>query len=351
MPLVIADAFAQAAGRAVHHPGQQPQDPRGLLHRHRPDRHPGHPAGHRQAGQGRARTRSRAMLVESGATTRAGRPVPGPRRDPHERPRLRRRGSAPWAWSNPTLDEGLAALEAVISAGHGAARPGMLVADLRIARGLDYYTGTVYETQLVGYESWGSFCSGGRYDALASDGRTTYPGVGISIGLSRHPRAAARQGARRPRAAARRPAVLVAVDSEAGRRPVAGRRHRVAGPRHPVRGRPLGERSSASRSGMPSGGACRSCGSRGPATMGPTRSRTSARASRSPPTPASWSAAGRADRRRRSQPPSRPHGHRCSAARGTDAAPRRSEGSASSLRPQAAGAQLQQGQLADDVES
>jgi histidyl-tRNA synthetase len=60
-----------------------------------------------------------------------------------------------------------------------------LVADLKIARGLDYYTGTVYETQLVGYESWGSFCSGGRYDALASDGRTTYPGVGISIGLSR----------------------------------------------------------------------------------------------------------------------------------------------------------------------
>jgi histidyl-tRNA synthetase len=59
------------------------------------------------------------------------------------------------------------------------------VVDLRIARGLDYYTGTVYETQLVGYESWGSFCSGGRYDSLASDGRTTYPGVGISIGVSR----------------------------------------------------------------------------------------------------------------------------------------------------------------------
>jgi histidyl-tRNA synthetase len=60
-----------------------------------------------------------------------------------------------------------------------------MVADLKIARGLDYYTGTVYETQLVGYESWGSFCSGGRYDSLASDGRTTYPGVGISIGVSR----------------------------------------------------------------------------------------------------------------------------------------------------------------------
>jgi len=85
---------------------------------------------------------------------------------------------------HPTLDEGLEALSRVIRTGMENA-PGALVADLKIARGLDYYTGTVYETQLEGYESWGSFCSGGRYDALASDGRTTYPGVGISIGVSR----------------------------------------------------------------------------------------------------------------------------------------------------------------------
>jgi histidyl-tRNA synthetase len=85
---------------------------------------------------------------------------------------------------HPTLDDGLAALSDVIAAGLEQA-PGRIVADLRIARGLDYYTGTVYETQLLGYEAWGSFCSGGRYDALASDGRTTYPGVGISIGVSR----------------------------------------------------------------------------------------------------------------------------------------------------------------------
>ncbi len=85
---------------------------------------------------------------------------------------------------HPTLDEGLDALAAVIRTGLENA-PGAMVADLKIARGLDYYTGTVYETQLEGYESWGSFCSGGRYDALASDGRTTYPGVGISIGVSR----------------------------------------------------------------------------------------------------------------------------------------------------------------------
>ena len=86
--------------------------------------------------------------------------------------------------SHPVLDEGLAALSAVMETAMEYA-PGKVVADLRIARGLDYYTGTVYETTLVGFESWGSMCSGGRYDALASDGRTTYPGVGISIGVSR----------------------------------------------------------------------------------------------------------------------------------------------------------------------
>ena len=60
-----------------------------------------------------------------------------------------------------------------------------MVADLRIARGLDYYTGTVFETRLAGFESLGSICSGGRYDSLASDGRTSYPGVGISFGVTR----------------------------------------------------------------------------------------------------------------------------------------------------------------------
>jgi len=85
---------------------------------------------------------------------------------------------------HPLLDEGLAELAAVVDAAR-ARMPGAVVADLKIARGLDYYTGTVYETQLVGYESFGSICSGGRYDALATDGRSTYPGVGISLGVSR----------------------------------------------------------------------------------------------------------------------------------------------------------------------
>ena len=66
-----------------------------------------------------------------------------------------------------------------------AIRPGSVIADLKIARGLDYYTGSVYETFLDGAASLGSICSGGRYDNLASQGNRKYPGVGLSIGLSR----------------------------------------------------------------------------------------------------------------------------------------------------------------------
>ncbi len=58
--------------------------------------------------------------------------------------------------------------------------------DLTIARGLDYYTGTVYETFLNEYKNLGSVCSGGRYDNLATYyTNRTMPGVGISIGLTR----------------------------------------------------------------------------------------------------------------------------------------------------------------------
>lgn len=82
------------------------------------------------------------------------------------------------------LDQGLDELGALIEAATLRA-PGVVVADLKIARGLDYYTGSVYETLLVGHEELGSICSGGRYDTLASDGKNTYPGVGLSIGVSR----------------------------------------------------------------------------------------------------------------------------------------------------------------------
>jgi histidyl-tRNA synthetase len=82
------------------------------------------------------------------------------------------------------LAEGLTELAQVIDGASGV--EGVVVtADLRIARGLDYYTGTVFETRLAGWEHLGSICSGGRYDQLAQDKRAAYPGVGISLGVSR----------------------------------------------------------------------------------------------------------------------------------------------------------------------
>jgi histidyl-tRNA synthetase len=110
------------------------------------------------------------------------------------------------------LEEGLDLLSELVTTA-GRYVPGRLIADLRVARGLDYYTGTVYETELVGFESWGSIASGGRYDSLASDGRITYPGVGLSIGVTRLLAPQLARGMLR----ASRPvptAVLVAVDSE-----------------------------------------------------------------------------------------------------------------------------------------
>jgi len=113
---------------------------------------------------------------------------------------------------HPLLTAGLESLADVVTAA-AAAVPGRLVADLKIARGLDYYTGTVYETTMAGYEAMGSISSGGRYDSLASDGRTTYPGVGLSIGVSRILVPLVGKGV----LTASRPVpscVLVAVDSE-----------------------------------------------------------------------------------------------------------------------------------------
>ncbi|MEU4215921.1 histidine--tRNA ligase [Actinoplanes sp. NPDC026623] len=85
---------------------------------------------------------------------------------------------------NPLLDEGLEELAGVVEAASEHA-PGLVRAELKIARGLDYYTGTVYETQLQGYERFGSICSGGRYENLATSGNERFPGVGISIGVTR----------------------------------------------------------------------------------------------------------------------------------------------------------------------
>ncbi|GGS15018.1 histidine--tRNA ligase [Actinokineospora fastidiosa] len=63
---------------------------------------------------------------------------------------------------------------------------GSVVADLSIARGLDYYTGTVYEGKFLDWPNYGSICSGGRYANLAGSFiRRDLPGIGLSIGLTR----------------------------------------------------------------------------------------------------------------------------------------------------------------------
>ncbi len=87
---------------------------------------------------------------------------------------------------NNTTDEGFRDLISVMqSLSH--LPEGAVVADLSIIRGLDYYTGTVYETQLLDVpEFTGSVCSGGRYDDLAGGFINKHlPGVGISLGFSR----------------------------------------------------------------------------------------------------------------------------------------------------------------------
>lgn len=86
--------------------------------------------------------------------------------------------------SHPLLEEGLEELSFVMRALEGLPE-GAAIADLHIARGLDYYTGTVYEGVFVDHPQLGAVCSGGRYDNLASDERHKLPGVGVSLGLSR----------------------------------------------------------------------------------------------------------------------------------------------------------------------
>ena len=84
-------------------------------------------------------------------------------------------------------EDGLNELSAVIDSTLALGMPASRIRpNFAIARGLDYYTGTIYETFVVGSEGWGSICSGGRYDDLAGFFTSEkFPGVGISIGLTR----------------------------------------------------------------------------------------------------------------------------------------------------------------------
>jgi len=116
------------------------------------------------------------------------------------------------------LAQGILGLTALVDGLNGAV-PGCAVADLRIARGLDYYTGSVYEAFVEGHEDLGSICSGGRYDSLVAGGG--FPGVGLSVGVTRLvSRMIKAELASATRAVPS--AVLVAVVDEAAREASAG---------------------------------------------------------------------------------------------------------------------------------
>ena len=88
---------------------------------------------------------------------------------------------------NSLLKEGIDEVTAVIEGLRQRGVPeSFYTLDLSVVRGLDYYTGTVYETRLSAYPELGSVCSGGRYDNLSSlFSEDVMPGVGVSIGISR----------------------------------------------------------------------------------------------------------------------------------------------------------------------
>lgn len=87
---------------------------------------------------------------------------------------------------HPTYLEGVDELEKTLTLLESQGLKAEITADMRIVRGLDYYTGTVFETVLPDYSQIGSICSGGRYDNLASHySEQRFPGVGGSIGLTR----------------------------------------------------------------------------------------------------------------------------------------------------------------------
>ena len=94
---------------------------------------------------------------------------------------------APFRGKNELFDQGVAELETVVRSMSAFGVPeDHFAVDLTIARGLDYYTGTVYETVMLDHPEIGSICSGGRYDNLAEYyTEKQLPGVGISIGLTR----------------------------------------------------------------------------------------------------------------------------------------------------------------------
>ncbi len=117
--------------------------------------------------------------------------------------------------SNDLFDQGVDEVRRLFAA-LKSRFPDNVMIDCQIARGLDYYTGSVFELELQGREALGTICAGGRYDSLASDGKRTYPGVGISFGITRVFAPLIAQG-RLVASRAVPSAVLVAVDSDDSR--------------------------------------------------------------------------------------------------------------------------------------
>jgi histidyl-tRNA synthetase len=97
------------------------------------------------------------------------------------------RALRPIASDSRTGEEGISRLEAILAGlGSAGVPPGKVLVDPSIARGLDYYTGTVLETLLDDLPGIGSVCSGGRYDDLTGVySQETLPGIGASLGLDR----------------------------------------------------------------------------------------------------------------------------------------------------------------------
>ncbi len=87
---------------------------------------------------------------------------------------------------NPTLKKGIEELEHVISEINNPDSKGDFVVDLSIARGFDYYSGTIFEAKFKDFPQFSTIASGGRYDKLANSFiRNELPGIGMSIGITR----------------------------------------------------------------------------------------------------------------------------------------------------------------------
>lgn len=117
---------------------------------------------------------------------------------------------------NETFDLGVEELKTVVAGVRNFGVPDeAFTVDLGVVRGLDYYTGTIYETTLVDHPEIGSICSGGRYENLSSfftDDQL--PGVGISIGLSRLIPQLIEAGVLRAEVSTTSPVLVTTLDSE-----------------------------------------------------------------------------------------------------------------------------------------